>query len=207
MLRSSALADAADVQPRTRRASPLLRALVLRLLTCVAAVGVCSVPSSAYAASGSALEYAVKAAYLYKFGFFVEWPPATLAGASAPMNLCITGSDPFGPTLEEVIGDQRIQDHPINVRRTLAEDGHADCHILFIGGSDVELIDRIVASVSGLGVLTVTDLAYPTDTIGIINFVVKDNRVRFDIDERAAHESGLVISSKLLALALNVRHK
>jgi len=202
MLPSSAIADGSAA-----RVVQALRALALRALACVAAAGALGGPLPLQAAAGAAPEYAVKAAYLYKFGFFIEWPPARLAGADQPLNLCIAGPDPFGPTLEEVIGDQRVQDHPINVRRLLAEDGHADCHILFIGGSDAAFVSRVVDSVSGLGVLTVTDLDYPRGSVGIINFVVTNNRVRFDIDERAARDSGLVISSKLLGLALNVRQR
>lgn len=203
MLPWSTTADAGKVRPRASGAL-VLRVLVL---ACVAAAGVLGRALPAQGAAGAAPEYAVKAAFLYKFGFFVEWPPARLAGADEPLNLCIAGVDPFGPTLEQVLGTQRIQNHPVAVRRLLVEDDHAECHILFISGSDAALIGRIVDNVSGRGVLTVTELDFPLGSVGIINFVIANNRVRFDIDAGAARDSGLVISSKLLGLALNVRQR
>lgn len=158
------------------------------------------------AAEPESLEYAVKAAYLYKFGLFVEWPSTAFASPSSSINLCVVGADPFGATLDAAVRGQRIGGRAINIRRlkTIVQD--SGCHILYIRGSQTQRPGPIIATLLNGGVLTVTDAAGPAD-VGIINFVIKDNRVRFDIDEQAAAQNGLAISSRLLSLALNVKHR
>jgi hypothetical protein len=163
--------------------------------------------SFAIAAENEALEYAVKAAYLSKFGLYVEWPRAAFSSPSSALNLCIAGEDPFGATLDKAVADQRIGNRAIVVRRlkTVARD--SGCHILYIGGSDRRHIRQVIDAVQGTGVLIVSDGAIPAPAGSIINFVVKDNRVRFDIDDEAADQNALTVSSKLLSLALNVKRK
>jgi hypothetical protein len=158
------------------------------------------VPAGAHAES---VEYAVKAAYLYKFGIYVEWPAGAYASPVAPLNLCIVGDDPFGATLDNAVSGQRIDKHPIAVRRLKAVDRNAGCHILYLGFDDAQHIEQALAALRGQPVLTVGD----GHDGGIITFVISDNRVRFNIDEEAAAQSGLVISSKLLSLALHVKPK
>jgi len=158
------------------------------------------VPAGAHAES---VEYAVKAAYLYKFGIYVEWPASAFASPVAPLNLCIAGDDPFGVTLDNAVSGQRIDKHPIAVRRLKTADRNAGCHILYLGFDDAQRIEQALATLRGQPVLTVGD----GHDGGIITFVISDNRVRFNIDEEAAAQSGLVISSKLLSLALHVKPK
>lgn len=157
----------------------------------------CAGPFSCNAATaeGDSMEYAIKAAYLYKFGIYVEWPPNTFPSPSSPLYLCIVGDDPFGAALDAAAGGQHIDAHPVVIRRmkTLARD--AACHILYANAADLQHIGT-----AHNGVLTVSDTSG-----GIINFVIKDNRVRFDIDDDAAAQNGLNISSKLLGVALNVK--
>jgi len=140
------------------------------------------------AAENEPLEYAVKAAYLSKFGLYVEWPRAAFSSPSA-LNLCIAGEDPFGATLDKAVADQRIGNRAIVVRRlkTVARD--SGCHILYVGGSDKRQIRQVIDAVQGTAVLIVSDGASPAPAGSIINFVVKDNRVRFDIDDEAADQT------------------
>lgn len=160
----------------------------------------CAVLMSAptVAAEGDSLEYSVKAAYLYKFGIYVDWPSGTFPSPNSPLNLCIVGEDPFGATLDAAVRGQRVDDHPVVVRRlkTLAPD--AGCHIAYAGSADAQ---RSTDAARGSGVLTVSEGGGAT----VINFVIKDNRVRFTIDDEAAAQNGLGISSRLLSLALNVK--
>jgi len=159
------------------------------------------------AAENEPLEYAVKAAYLSKFGLYVEWPRAAFSSPSSALNLCIAGEDPFGATLDKAVADQRIGNRAIVVRRLKPVARDSGCHILYVGGSDKRQIRQVIDAVQGTAVLIVSDGASPAPAGSIINFVVKDNRVRFDIDDEAAEQNALTVSSKLLSLALNVKRK
>ena len=150
-------------------------------------------------------ESAVKAAYLFKFGFFVEWPSAAFAASDSPINLCIVGKDPFGSTLDDSVRGQKIGDHTIVVRRLGVAMQESGCHIVYLAGGPGARTDETLAGLRGSDVLTVTDGQADSGDVGIINFVVRDSRVRFDIDDAAAASAGLTISSRLLNLALQVK--
>lgn len=184
-----------------RRLAPTLWSLV-RLARW--ALLVLLLPAPALAADGDPLEYAVKATYLYKFAAYVDWPASAFATPGSPLTLCIAGDDPFGASLDSAVRDQRVAGRALVVRRLKSVGREADCHILFVGGAD-PLRAQFLAAVRGSAVLTVTDRHESGGAAGIIDFVMRDNRVRFDIDEAAATRNGLVISSKLLKLALNLR--
>lgn len=145
------------------------------------------------------LEYAVKAAYLTKFGIYVKWPDAT--SPDSALNLCVAGVDPFGQVLDAAAANQQPGNRPIIVRRLKTATPESGCNILFIGGADLAAA-QVIDSLRGSPVLTVSDTR---DSGAIVNFVIKDNRVRFEIDNAAAAQNKLVLSSKLLALALNVK--
>lgn len=149
------------------------------------------------------LEYPVKAAFLVRFGDYVEWPAAAFASPTAPLQLCIVGDDPFGPILEKVAAGQPSRGRSVEVKRLRAPRADSGCHIAFIARSESARMAQVLDGLRGAPVLTVTDQKSPP--VGIINFTIKEERVRFDIDDEAAMQSGLAISSKLLALALNVR--
>lgn len=153
----------------------------------------------------NSLEYAIKATYLYKLAPFVEWPPSVFNSASQPLVLCVAGDDPFGEVLDHALSNQQVGSHPIRLRRVPAADVTAGCHILYAAGSARRSVAQILDAVRGAPVLTVTDGARDPRARGMVHLVVHDNRVRFEVDERAAAESGLVISSKVLRLALSVR--
>jgi hypothetical protein len=154
-----------------------------------------------------ATESAIKAAFLYKFGFFVKWPQAAFAANDSPINLCIVGDDPFGSLLDDTIKGQKIGERTIVVHRMNAVAPDSGCHIAYIANSADTHSSRLLATLRGRDVLTVTDARTGEGDVGIINFVIKDNRVRFDIDEDAAASGGLVISSRLLEVALEVKSR
>ena len=153
------------------------------------------------------VEYAVKAAYLTKFGIFVEWPDSVFESPVSPIVLCIAGADPFDGTLDRIVQDQRIGNRKIVVKRMKSVARDSGCEILYAGGSDEQTVDQALDTVSGASVLTVTDSAPDSHTHGIVEFVVQNNRVRFNIDDEAARRNGITISSHLLSLALNVRSR
>ena len=148
------------------------------------------------------LEIAVKATDLYKFAAFVEWPPSAFAGPTDPAVLCVAGDDPFGPVLDQVVRGQKIGDRPVVVMRLDHVDRGAPCTIRFVAPSrrqpPAEALDRV----RGQAVLTVTDAAGDPAARGMIDFVLREGRVRFRIDPHMAERNGLLISSKLLSLAV-----
>jgi hypothetical protein len=171
-------------------------------LTALLSVVVAFTPLAAQA-QGASIEYAVKAAYLYKFAPFVEWPPTAFASASSPFQLCVLGRDPFGTSLDQAVNGQRVDEHRVVVRRLDRVDAASGCHVLYLGASSSQTAAEALRAVRGLPILTVADSG--RDGGAIIKFVVKDNRVRFDIDTAAAAANHVTISSKLLAMAVSVR--
>lgn len=150
----------------------------------------------------ASLEYAVKAAYLPKFIPFVTWPQSAFAGPGAPFNICILGENHFGDRLEKAAAEARGTDHPVQVRHLTAPD--AGCHLLFLSaGTEPALLQGALDASQGRPVLTVIDSGL--NARGVINFMLQDNHVRFDIDDAQAAENGLTVSSKLLGLAHAVR--
>ncbi|MGZ3272691.1 MAG: YfiR family protein [Caulobacteraceae bacterium] len=154
------------------------------------------------AAAETSLEIAVKATDLYKFAAFVEWPPSAFSGPTEPAMLCIAGEDPFGPVLDQAVRGQRIGGRPIMVLRLDHVDRDAPCNILFAGPSRRQPPAEVLREVRGQPVLTVTDEAGDPNARGMVDFVLRDGRVRFRIDPRMAERSGLLVSSKLLSLAV-----
>ncbi len=152
-------------------------------------------------ARADSLEYPVKAAFLYKFGSYVEWPSGAFVDATAPLVLCVVGRDPFGAVLDKTVQGRTIGTHPIVIRRMPTISHGAACHIAFLGGSGEQSAAEAARAVADAPVLTVTEGA---EAPGAIRLMVRDNRVRFEIDQRAAQQAGVAISSKLLNLAVAV---
>lgn len=179
---------------RPRRAAGAVLLLVLALALPLAR-----------AAAIEASEATIKAAFLYKFGFFIDWPSAAFAAKDSPFILCLVGDDAFDAILDSTVKGQKVGDHPVTVKRmnTVARD--AGCHVAYLRNTPAAQAGPILAALHGAGVLTVTDLPESSDPKGIINFVIKDERVRFDIDDAAAASDGLTISSRLLNLAVSVK--
>jgi hypothetical protein len=181
----------------SRAALKMTLAGVVRL---AAATLVLSGAASAGCAQES-LETAVKAAYLYKFAPFVVWPGAA-PGPGGPLVVCVVGSDPFGPVLDRAVAGQTVGDRPIVVRRLDVAAHDSPCHIAFLGGSRTQSVKEALIILHGAPVLTVTDEA---GAAGAVDFALIERRVRFRIDDQAAADAGLTISSKLLSLAITVR--
>lgn len=158
-------------------------------------------------ADENGLALAVKAAYLVKIQPFISWPAASFANEVAPFAICVAGQDPFGSLLDRAAAGLNFQGRAIVVRRLPEAGAVAGCHTLFIASSDPKILRRTLEAVRGQPVLTVTDAVTETDAQGIINFLVIDDRVKFTINDDAAERNGLDISSKLLSLAVSVRHR
>lgn len=165
--------------------------------------GLCYLAAIAPAmAQGTALELAVKATYLYKIAAFITWPPT--APLPPSFNICILGNDPFGPVLDQAIQGQTVDGRPVAAIRLRALPDPMACQMIYISDLRVQPA-AVLAALRGKPVVTVTDGATDPSARGIINFIIADNRVRFEIDNGAAMQSHLTISSKLLSLAVRVR--
>lgn len=171
----------------------------------LAALYITFLPGITAAADTEAVEYAVKATYLAKFSFYVKWPGTAFPSPDSAINLCVVGHDPFGVTLDKAVSGESIDGRAIVIRRLKTVGRDSGCHILYIGGSETQRPNQIIEAVHGSSVLTVSDASRPDTAAGIITFVTRDNRVRFDIDDEAAAQNGLAFSSKLLGLALHVK--
>jgi hypothetical protein len=149
------------------------------------------------------LEYAVKAAYIPKFIPFITWPDSTFAAPDAPVTICVLGADPFGGKLEQAAGELKSGERNIAVRYLPASDAAASCQVIFLGKADEPIAEGALDAVKGKPVVTVTDSGLKAH--GVISFVIEANHVRFDIDQAAAAQGGVTISSKLLSLARAVK--
>jgi YfiR/HmsC-like len=146
-------------------------------------------------------EYQVKAAFLYNFAKFVEWPPGTFANSTDPIGICIVGQNPFGSTLEFMVQGKKVGDRAFAVRRFADTQQGGQCQILFIGATEWKRTRALLDAVKSAGVLTVGESDDFTALGGIINFRLDGPRVRIQVDLQMAEHARLRISSKLLSLA------
>ena len=156
---------------------------------------------SARAQTPTVGESQVKAAFLYNFAKFVEWPPGSFSDASAPLRICIFGRDPFGEELRNITKEKVLNGHKLEVSEVLDLQVARTCHILFIAFSETAQLKQIFESVRGTDALTVGDTKGFVQQGGMINFVLDNNRVQFEVNRKAAEQGGLRISSKLLSVA------
>lgn len=154
-----------------------------------------------FAADPHPQEYQVKAVFLLNFTKFVEWPTAESAAADAPISICILGDDPFGHTLDQIVAGEVVNGRKLVVQRIQASQPKS-CEVLFVSQSEKE-IPKILEDLPS-GVLTVGEGESFLRAGGMIAFVLENRRVRFDINQSAARNAKLKISSKLLSVARSV---
>ena len=176
---------------RVSRLGPLLALLVLAHLVIAPRVQPQDSPS----------EYQVKAAYLFNFLKFVEWPEEAFPDPLAPIVIGIAGDDPFGSALPQVVVGKTVQGRDLVIRKYRAGEDLRSSHILFISASEKKRVPQIVASLRGSSVLTVADFNEFLGEGGMIQLYSENNRIRFAINVDATGRAKLKISSKLLSLA------
>ena len=145
-------------------------------------------------------EYKVKAAYLYNFAKFVEWPAEVLADPSLPLSICIFGNDPFGDALD-TIKDKIVKGRKLVIRQYSGIEDLKECHIIFISPSEKKNLAGILEKIKDLHMLTVSDMEGFADRGGMIALNKAENKIRIEINLDAAQHSGLKMSSKLLKIA------
>lgn len=153
---------------------------------------------------GDATEYQVKAAYLYNFGKFVEWPSSATGRADRPFAICVLGDDPFGNALDSAVAGATIRGNNVVAKRISNADQIDGCRIVFISTSEIDRLPEVLAGLDKSSVLTVSDIPQFSQRGGMIQFVFDRNRVRFEINVTNAEDAGLSLSSELLKVAMRV---
>lgn len=154
------------------------------------------------AAAAQPQEHEVKAAFLYKFLSFVEWPAQSFARADAPLVIGVLGADEVHASLQEVVPGRSAQGRPLELRKLRNGERPAGVHMLFVGRAAAAALPKIGAQP---GLLVVSDVESALEQGAMINFVGMDGRVRFEVAPDAAERRGLRISSRMLAVAQHVR--
>ena len=157
--------------------------------------------------AGEMDEHQVKAAFLYNFAKFVDWPPTAFRTPEEPFGVCILGEDPFGRALDDVVAGGTISGRPLVVRRISNRRKMEGCHLVFVSSAAAKRQISAREGAMGPGILTVGEAGNSSRDGLVITFVLEGGKVRFRIDLVAAEDQKLRLSSKLLSRASVVRRK
>lgn len=183
--------------PTVRPRSPAKKRLAFLVLLLFA-----TLTSSMRAQVVTPTELQVKAAYLYKFGAFVQWPSAA---PRESFTICVLGHDPFGPTLDATLSGGSIDGSAVVAKRISGAQEASQCRIVYVSSSEGPRLKSILQTLNQLPVLTVSDMPRFVDSGGMIQFVLENGRVRFDVNLASAEKAGLGLSSQLLKVASAVK--
>jgi hypothetical protein len=153
------------------------------------------------------IEQRVKAAFLFKFGGYVEWPERVFARSDSPLVIGVVGADVLAEELSRIASGRTMNGRPVTVRRIRSGEQVTGVHVLFISRSEAGRLGELLPTTQGQPVLTVTETEKGLAQGSVINFVVADNRVRFEVSLAAANRNGLRIGAPLLAVAQRVQEK
>jgi hypothetical protein len=167
-----------------------------------AAIAVCVFAPVASAQTASAP--VLKAAFLYNFAKFSEWPADALAPGQR-LAMCVVGDGALVSALGQTLKGQAIEGHQLTVTVLKAGESAAACHLLFVSASEIRRSAAVLTEVRGASVLTVSDAEAFAEASGVAQLIVENDRMRFAINIAAAQRSRLNISSKLLSLAKIVK--
>ncbi len=183
---------------RPRHAGALGILLLASLLACIR---VDTANASSAAVDRAISEYEVKAAYVYNFAKFVDWPSTAFSAPNAPICVGVIGADDFAALLEKVVKDKLIQEHPIQVRLLKWPADLGACNIVYVGATEQKRFRQICESVQNSPVLTITEAEDKSQVKGIMNLFMESGKVQFEVNIEGAEKARLRISSKLLRLA------
>lgn len=181
------------------RESPPTRLRFFRALALAAAF---ALPAAAARAEISK-EYEVKAAFLYNFAKFVEWPASRFATAESPLVIGVMGKNPFGDELAAMVQGRKVGGRDVVIVDVACNGDLRGVHMLFVAEGE----ERCVKAGAAAGLLTVGESEIFSATGGMITFVPQGDKIRFTINLEAAERARLKLSSQLLKLASSVRRK
>jgi hypothetical protein len=171
---------------------PLLRCLLLGAI----ALG------DAFAQQAS--ESSVKAALVYKFASYVEWPAESFASPETPLAICVVGADDVAADLEPLIRGRTVNNRPFALRRVKEGEGIGGCHVVYVGRREATRINALARAARSQSALLVSDAANGLENGSVINFVPIEDRIGFEVSIDAAERSNLRISSRMLTVARRV---
>ena len=183
----------------------LVRWVTVAIVAILAIVSIPAPGSSATTRSAVTQEYDLKAAFLFNFARFVEWPADAFATATTPITIGVLGDDPFGASLDTLVAGESVRNRPLVIRRYRSVDHIEACHVLFISASETSQLDHIAKVIGRRSILTVGETKDFTARAGIVGFELAQRRLRLRINLAAATDARLTISSKLLRQAQIVR--
>jgi hypothetical protein len=192
--------SAAPSPARTRFRSWFWLRLGLGIALIPALAGAPAHPAIAQSIEASP-ESALKAAFLYNFARFVSWPDTTWAHPDDPFVFGLLGADPLTMALVESIKEREVQGRPLTVRRVSGAADLVGCHVVFVGNADRRMLSLVMETAGRQPILTVGESRDFARQGGMITFILKGNKLGFEINRPAADLAGLRISSKLLKLA------
>lgn len=151
------------------------------------------------------LEHRVKAAFLYKFAGYVEWPEASFTRPDTPVTIAVIGAEPLAAELVQAVTGRTVNDRPLTVKRLKAGESLSGVHVLFVGRGETARLPQLAQTAQPRSILIVTESEGALTQGSVINFIVADRRVRFEVSLESAEKSKLKLSSRLLAVAQQVR--
>ena len=182
-------------------------------LAALVAVGGVLSSSPVFGQAEKASEFQIKAAYLYNFSKFVQWPAKGGVGGedkrgddskASSFTICVMGKSPVASALESIVQGETVDGLPVTERTIERVEEGTGCRILYVGAPEERSVKRVLSLLEGRPVLTVSDIPNFADHGGMVEFVIEDNKVRFDVNRAAAEKAGLTLSSQLLKVAHRV---
>jgi YfiR/HmsC-like len=151
--------------------------------------------------SNAPTEYQVKAAFLFNFAKFIDWPQTTFLNSESPFFICIVGEDRFGREIDSSLSSKTIENRAVVVEHSgqVAEARH--CQMVFVSSSEKQRVPQVLSGLRGTNALVVGETDGFAAAGGAIQFDLDENRVHFLINTDAADRAGLTVSSRLLSLA------
>jgi hypothetical protein len=170
------------------------------IFLCMAAGALTFAPEKIRAQSDVPKEYQIKAAFLFHFAQFVEWPSMDSTNANDPFVIGVLGENPFGGALDEIVKGETIGSHKIIVQYSRRAEDLKNCRIVFVSKSEKARLPRILEELKGKNLLTVGECSGFDQSGGVMNFYIEDDKVHFEINPDAAGREKLKISSQLFRL-------
>ena len=183
---------------------PRMRGRSMRRLAVVALMCLCNAASPRLAAAQITTASTLKAAFLYNFAKFTEWPSDALAPAQR-LSLCVMGDASVADALEQTIQGRQVEGHELSVRVVKISDPIRACHLLYAGGLNAQRSTQLLQALHGAPVLSVADSDRFAESGGVAQLILEGDRMRFAVNVASARRARLTLSSKLLNLAKIVK--
>jgi len=176
-----------------------------QILACLMLVFLSVLGRPAMAQDAQVPEADLKAAFLFNFTKFIEWPAEAFANDDAPVVVGVYGDEKFTKTLQTLLADKKVNTHPFTVKRLTNPQEAKGCQILFFRESETRIMGQVYDAIKRLPILTVGESEDFLDQGGMFNFFFEDKQLRFEVNPPTAENAKLTVSSKLLRLAKKVR--